>query len=115
MAAAFFKRLADPIRARAVSAGTRPAAHVHPVVVEAMREVGLDVSRATPRLLTPELAQTANLLVTMGCSEECPYVPGVEVQDWDLQDPKDQPVEVVRKIRDDIRKRIAAVVKAREW
>jgi arsenate reductase (thioredoxin) len=93
MAAAFFNRLADPMKARALSAGTSPAAQVHPVVVEAMRELGFDVSSAKPRLLTAELAQTANLLVTMGCGEECPYVSGIEVQDWELQDPQDQPVE----------------------
>jgi arsenate reductase (thioredoxin) len=115
MATAFFNRLADPMKARAISAGTQPAAQVHPVVVDAMREVGLDVSRATPRLLTPELAQTANLLVTMGCGEECPNVPAVEVQDWELRDPKNQPIEVVREIRDDIRRRVAGLVKARRW
>ena len=115
MAAAFFNALADPDRARAVSAGTEPAARVHPEVVDLMREVGVELTRATPQRLTDALVRDARLLVTMGCGESCPLVPGVERADWDLADPKGQPLERVRQIRDDIRDRVAALVRAREW
>lgn len=115
MAAAFFNRVADPARARARSAGTRPADRVHPAVVEAMREVGLDLSAARPQQLTPELAKTGGLLVTMGCGEECPVVPGLPVEDWPLDDPRDQPIERVRQIRDDIAGRVRDLVAARGW
>jgi len=115
MAAAFFNALADPDRARAVSAGTEPAARVHPEVVDVMREVGVELTRATPQRLTDALVRDARLLVTMGCGESCPLVPGVERADWDLADPKGQPLERVRQIRDDIRDRVAALVRAREW
>lgn len=113
MAAAFFNQLAHPAKARGISAGTQPAERVHPVVADAMREIGIELTGATPQKLTPELAQTASMLVTMGCGEECPYVPGIEVQDWELPDPKDQPIERVREIRDDIRQRVSALVQAR--
>ena len=113
MAAAWFGRLADPALAQAISAGTDPGERVHAVVVEAMREVGIDLSGATPRQLTPELAAGAQVLVTMGCGDRCPYVPGARVEDWPLDDPKDQPLERVRVIRDEIRGRVADLV-ARE-
>jgi arsenate reductase len=106
MAAAWFNALADPARARAESAGTKPADRVHPVVVEVMREVGLDLSRERPRRLTPERAATVQRLITMGCGEECPVVPGVAREDWPLDDPADLPIERVRIIRDDIRARV---------
>ncbi len=115
IAAAFFARLADATKAAAVSAGTRPGQQVHAEVLEAMREIGLDLSAARPQLLTAELARDATLLVTMGCGEECPYVPGVERDDWALPDPKGRPVEEVRASRDDIRRRVAALVEARGW
>jgi arsenate reductase (thioredoxin) len=115
MAAALFARMADPERAQAVSAGTTPAARVHPEVVEVMRELGTDLSSAKPRMLTTELAAGSRLLVTMGCGEECPHVPGVEVLDWPLEDPKGQPIEHVREIRDEIRRRVTALVQARGW
>jgi len=115
MAAAFFGLLADPSRARAVSAGTTPGEHVHPEVAAVMSEVGVDLSSARPQRLTTELAAGAKLLVTMGCGEECPYVPGVEILDWPLQDPKDQPLERVREIRDEVRRRVAELVQARGW
>lgn len=115
IAAAFFNKLADPAKARAVAAGTRPGLRVHPEVVEAMREVGLDLSAARPQLLTTELAAGARHLVTMGCREECPYMPGLKVQDWALPDPKGQPIERVREIRDDIRRRIGDFVSAQGW
>ncbi len=115
MAAAFFARLADPDRAEAVSAGTTPAERVHPEVAEVMREAGVDLSAARPQRLTAELAAGARLLVTMGCGEECPFVPGVEVEDWPLPDPKGQPLARVREIRDQVRDRVAALVAARGW
>jgi len=113
MAAGFFSRLADPAIAQAVSAGTRPAPRVHPEVVEAMREVGIDLGAARPRLLTAELAAGAALLVTMGCGDECPLVPGLRRDDWPLPDPQGQPPERVREIRDEVRARVARLV-ARE-
>jgi arsenate reductase len=106
MAAAFFNALADPSRARAVSAGTEPGSRVHPEVVEAMREVGIDLSSAKPQRLTTELATGAQLLITMGCGDACPVVPGLRRDDWPLPDPKGQPIERVREIRDDIRERV---------
>jgi arsenate reductase len=115
MAAAFFNALADSSRARAVSAGTEPGDHVHPEVVTAMHEVGIDLSTVRPQLLTPELAGTGELLVTMGCGEACPFVPGVERAEWNIPDPKGQPIERVRAIRDDIRDRVQALIAARGW
>jgi len=115
MAAAWFNRLADPAKASAISAGTKPADHVHPVVVEAMKEKGVDLSQAGPQKLTPELARDAAFLVTMGCGESCPYVPGVPVLDWPLPDPKGQGIEPVRAIRDEIEARVRAFVKQNSW
>ena len=115
MAAALFNGMADPDRARALSAGTKPGPGVHPEVAEVMREVGIDLSAATPRLLTGDLAGGVTLLVTMGCGEECPYVPGVERRDWTLPDPKGRPLEEVRAIRDDIRTRVKLLVDERGW
>ena len=106
MAAAFFNALADSSKARAVSAGTNPGPQVHPEVVAAMREVGMDLHAAVPRLLTPELAKDATWLITMGCGDACPVVPGVSRGDWPLDDQKGQPLERVRQIRDDIRQRV---------
>ena len=102
MAAAFFNTLADGTQARAISAGTNPAAQVHPTVVAVMREAGIDLSNSRPQRLTRELAATTQILVTMGCGEECPFVPGIEVIDWQIPDPKGQPIERVREIRDEI-------------
>jgi arsenate reductase len=115
MAAAFFNRLADPKKARAISAGTRPGTAVHPEVVTAMRETGIDLSQAVPQRLTPELASSAQFLVTMGCGDECPYVPGIQRDDWPLDDPKGLPVEAVRRIRDDLHQRVRSFVKAHAW
>jgi arsenate reductase len=106
MAAALFNQAANPAVARAISAGTEPAAHVHPDVVTAMRETGIDLSAARPQKLTDMLAREAQILVTMGCGDACPFVPGARAEDWPLQDPKGQPLEVVRSIRDDIRRRV---------
>ena len=106
MSAAFFNRLADPAVAHAISAGTHPAERVHPVVVNAMQEIGIDLSGAKPQKLTAELAENAEMLITMGCGDECPYVPGLRRDDWPLPDPKGEGVESVRKIRDEIRGRV---------
>ena len=115
MAAAFFNALANATRARAISAGTRPEAAVHPEVVAAMREAGIDLSGATPRYLSTDLARNAHILVTMGCGDDCPLVPDVERDDWPLDDPKGQPVETVRRIRDEIRAKVVELVKERKW
>jgi protein-tyrosine-phosphatase len=111
MSAALFKRAADG-RHRALSAGTTPAERVHPEVVEVMREAGyeMDLSGQTPQLLTRELAERADVVVTMGCGDECPYIPGRRYIDWDLPDPKGRPLHEVRAIRDDIARRVAALV-----
>jgi arsenate reductase len=115
MAAAFFNQRADPGKARALSAGTEPAERVHPEVVAAMREFGLDLSTARPQLLTPDLAGSASLLVTMGCGEACPYVPGLALADWPLDDPKGKGIDAVRRIRDEIRLRVDRLVAERGW
>ena len=115
MAAALFNQLADPGMARAISAGTQPGPRVHPEVVEAMREVGLELSEATTTKLTPEVAKQAHVLVTMGCGDECPYVPGLRREDWPLQDPKGQAGDRVREIRDEIRGRVRSLVEAEGW
>ena len=106
MAAALFNQLADPSRGRAISAGTEPGNRVHPEVVEAMREVGIDLAGVVPQRLTDDLARQAQVLVTMGCGDACPFVPGARVEDWPLPDPKEQPIGTVRRIRDDVRARV---------
>jgi arsenate reductase (thioredoxin) len=115
MAAAFFNALADPRKARAESAGTNPGDRVHPEVVVAMLESGIDLSAARPRRLTEALAQDANLLVTMGCGDECPWVPGLVRDDWPLEDPKGKPAERVREIRDDVRGRVQRLIDENGW
>jgi arsenate reductase len=110
MAATFFNQLADPAKAVAVSAGTDPGLRVHPEVLTAMQEVGIDLSNAKPQKLTDELAQDAQLLITMGCGDKCPYVPGLRRDDWPLRDPKGQPVEEVRAIRDEIKGRVQSLL-----
>lgn len=115
MAATWLTALADPAKARAVSAGTAPGARVHPEVVTTMREVAIELAAETPRLLTPELAATASLLVTMGCGEACPVVAGVAREDWPLDDPKGQPLERVRVIRDDVRARVESLLAREGW
>lgn len=110
MAAAFFNQRADPGKARALSAGTNPGQRVHPEVIAVMQEDGIDLSGATPRKLTAELAAGSQLLITMGCGDECPFVPGVRREDWPLDDPKGQPLENVRVIRDQIRARVEALL-----
>jgi protein-tyrosine-phosphatase len=110
MSAALFNQLVDRTLARAISAGTHPAEHVHPVVVDAMREVGIDLSNAKPQQLTAELAQNAEMLITMGCGDECPYVPGLKRDDWPLPDPKGQGIESVRQTRDEIKRRVVQLL-----
>ena len=109
MSAALFERAAGG-RHHALSAGTTPADRVHPVVVEVMREVGVDLAGRVPQRLTPELAEQADVVVTMGCGDACPYIPGKRYLDWDLADPKGQDLDRVRAIRDDIAERIDALV-----
>jgi arsenate reductase len=110
MASAWLNHLADPERARAISAGTEPGVQVHPEVLQAMAEVGIDLSHAVPRKLTDDLARAATLLVTMGCGEACPVIPGLRRDDWPLEDPKGKPIERVREIRDEVRRRVAALI-----
>jgi arsenate reductase len=109
MAAAFFNAVANPAKAVALSAGTQPADRVNPVVVEAMAELGIELAGARPQKLTPELAAGVDWLITMGCGEECPVIPGVRRVDWPLDDPAGQPLARVRDIRDEIRKHAAAL------
>jgi arsenate reductase len=115
MAAAWFNELVDPSRARAISAGTEPGTRVHPEVAEAMREVGIDLARAQPQFLSEELARSASWLITMGCGDKCPVVPGLRRSDWPLDDPKGRPIEQVRRIRDDIRERVVALAQSEGW
>ena len=115
MAAALFNELANPAKARAISAGTRPADVVHPEVVEVMKEHGIDLSRASTCRLTPDVAAGVQMLITMGCGDECPYVPGVRRDDWPLEDPKGKPLDQVRAIRDEIRERVRALVDQENW
>jgi arsenate reductase len=110
MAAAFFNALVDRSRGYAVSAGTEPAARVHLEVVAAMREVGIDLGEATPRRLTEDLATDSRLLVTMGCGEACPFIPGARLEDWPIEDPKGKTLERVREIRDEIRQRVERLI-----
>ena len=112
MAAAFFNVLADPTKAQAVSAGTEPGSRVHPEVLSVMQEVGIDLSFAKPQKLTQELANDAALLITMGCGDKCPYVPGLRRDDWPLRDPKGLPIEEVRAIRDEVRARVQNIIAA---
>ena len=115
MAAALFNQLADPSLAQAISAGTEPAPQIHPEVLSAMREVGIELKGVTPQFLSADLASQANILVTMGCGESCPVVPGAKREDWNLPDPKGQPLERVRQIRDEIREKVDEMVSANAW
>ena len=112
MSAAFFNQFADTRLARSVSAGTQPGERVHPVVVEAMAAVGIDLSAIKPQKLTRELAESAEMLITMGCGDECPFVPGLRREDWPLPDPKGLALDEVRTIRDEVRRRVLLLVEA---
>jgi arsenate reductase len=109
MSQALFERAAEG-RHHALSAGTTPGERVHPEVVEVMRELGIDLADRVPQALTLELAQQADVVVTMGCGDACPYIPGKHYIDWDLPDPKGRPVEEVRATRDDIQRRVAQLL-----
>jgi arsenate reductase len=115
MAAAWFNALADATKARALSAGTDPGTRVHPEVLEAMREVGIDLAPRAPQKLTDELARGAQLLITMGCGEQCPVVPGLRRDDWPLEDPKGKPLARVREIRDEVRARVRELLAREGW
>ena len=108
MSQALFERAADGSH-EAASAGTNPGDRVHDEVVAVMRELGIDLSERTPRLLTQELAECADVVVTMGCGDACPYIPGKRYVDWELPDPKDLPRDEVRRLRDEIDKRVRAL------
>lgn len=110
MASAFFNQLADRRKAEAISAGTEPGVRVHPEVRAVMQEVGIDLSNAKPQKLTEELAQGAQLLITMGCGDKCPYVPGLRRDDWPLRDPKGLSPDEVRNIRDEIKERVKSLI-----
>lgn len=110
MAAAFFNQLADPHKAQAVSAGTKPSERVHPEVQTVMQEVGIDLSNAKPQKLTEELAKDAQLLITMGCGDTCPHVPGLRRDDWPLRDPKGLLIEDIRAIRDEVKDRVQKLI-----
>ena len=109
MSQALFQRAAGD-RHTAISAGTTPAEHVHPEVVEVMRELDVDLAERKPQLLTRELAEQADVIVTMGCGDACPYVPGKQNIDWDLPDPKGRPIAEVRATRDEISRRVTALI-----
>ena len=109
MSQALFDRAAEG-RHTAASAGTEPAERVHPEVVEAMREIGIDLAHLRPRLLTRELAEQADVVITMGCGDQCPYVPGKRHLDWELLDPKGRPLGEVRATRDEIARRVSRLV-----
>jgi arsenate reductase (thioredoxin) len=115
MAAAWFNLLADPSKARAISAGTDPAPRVHPEVIAVMNEAGVELSNESTTRLTEGLASQAQMLITMGCGDQCPVIPGVRRDDWPLEDPKGKPVERVREIRDDIRRRVETLVQNEGW
>jgi arsenate reductase len=115
MAAAWFNALADSTKARAISAGTEPGTRVHPEVLDAMREVGVDLSDRKPQKLTDDLARSAQMLITMGCGEQCPVVPGLRRDDWPLEDPKGKPIARVREIRDEVRTRVVDLLRREGW
>jgi arsenate reductase (thioredoxin) len=115
MAAALFDAAADPAKARAISAGTQPGPRVHPEVASAMGELGIDLSSAKPTLLTDDLARSAELLITMGCGEACPAVPGLRREDWPVDDPKGRSADDVRRIRDDVRARVRELIARFDW
>src|SRR5271166_5271666 len=115
MAAAWFNALADHAKARAISPGTEPGPRVHPEVLSAMQDVAIELDGIAPQKLADSLAGTASILVTMGCGEACPVVPGLKRMDWPLEDPKGKPIERVREIRDDVRGRVLALLREQGW
>jgi arsenate reductase len=115
MAAAWFNALANHDEVQGISAGTEPGTRVHPEVVEAMREVGIELEERKPQKLTDELASGATMLVTMGCGEACPYVPGLRRLDWPLEDPKGKSVERVRQIREEVKAHVLKLLEEEHW
>lgn len=115
MAAAFFNEYADATKAQAISAGTQPALQVHPEVKTVMDEVDISLANAKPKLLTVELAKDAKYLITMGCKENCPYIPGLKILDWPFQDPKGQSLENVRVTRDNIKTQVLSFLAQNLW
>jgi arsenate reductase (thioredoxin) len=115
MAAAWFNKICDRTKARAISAGTQPGERVHPEVVQIMSEEEIDLTGVKPQFFSEDLARQSTLLVTMGCGDACPFVPGLQKLDWPLQDPKGQAIEVVRNIRDEIRGLVGKLVEERNW
>jgi arsenate reductase (thioredoxin) len=111
MSASLFERDAAG-RHRARSAGTTPGERVHPEVIHVMREIGIDLQERRPQLLTRELAEQADLIVTMGCGDQCPYIPGKRYLDWDIPDPKGRPLADVRATRDEISRRVQSLLQA---
>lgn len=109
MAAALTQLVGGP-RVRVRSAGSMPGERVHPLVVEAMREIGVDLAKELPKVLTPDAVRAADVVITMGCGDACPVFPGKSYRDWKLDDPKGRPIEDVRRIRDDIRIRVEALL-----
>jgi arsenate reductase len=114
MAGAFFNELVDRSKAEAISAGTEPGERIHPEVLTVMQEIGIDLSNAKPQRLTQELANEAQLLVTMGCGDKCPYVPGLRRDDWPLRDPKGLPAADVRSIRDEVKARVLKLIEVEQ-
>jgi protein-tyrosine-phosphatase len=110
MAAGWLKHLAGD-RVEIFSAGSEPADRVNPIAIEAMREVGIDISGETPKILTTDSVSRADVVITMGCGDTCPYFPGKRYEDWELADPAGQSIDVVRQVRDDIKSRIKTLVK----
>lgn len=115
MAATLFNRDVRPGAARAISAGTNPGKTIYPEVIQVMADLGLDLSGAAPQRLTPDLAAGAQWLITMGCGDQCPVLPGVARDDWPLPDPKGRPLAEVRAIRDNIHRRVAAFLAEQGW
>lgn len=115
MAAAFFNFYADSIKAIAISAGTQPASQVNPVVKVAMQEISISLESAHPKLLTADLAKDAKFLITMGCKENCPYIPGLKMLDWPFQDPNGQGFENVKLTRDKIKTQVLSFLAENQW
>lgn len=115
MAAAFFNKYANAKKAKAISAGTEPANQVHPEVKTVMNEIEISLDAAQPKLLTTELAKGAQYLVTMGCKENCPYIPGLKILDWPFQDPKGKDLSDVRRIRDQIKTQVKSFLAEQLW
>lgn len=109
MAAALLTHLCDG-RIEVRSAGTEPADQINPAAIAALAELGIDITAEKPKVLTPEAVESSDVVITMGCGDTCPYFPGVSYRDWSLDDPAGQPIDVVRRIRDDIAEHVRALV-----